>query len=388
GHPYFPLAGKGAKRTFTEGQKERTVSYWHSGLGGDSVKKYARECGLFPSTLYAWIDEVGECDSEEPVTPALSGDRSLPERSPSGECEPLRDMSLHDVEQLWPINAEEGAATRLDGDIGGVCLPKRQKRGCCMRGGLGTAIWLDNRLGGPPLRFDPLPKGERRRYTETERSAIINYVVEQRDVKCADECAKEIGINASCISCWLREECKTYRAFSELGPDEEDLRAVDCRKLLADLRVGKAPLRIHDYTGEKYSKDQRGRKLTDVRAREQTRDGHLYFASPEKGERRVFTTDRKEGAVDYWLNGFEGETISHCAREINLRVHTLCDWVDRYGRGRRRRPLHAPEPSGGCSEEVAYDPIGGRFFRRVVAGRSNLVSGTPVEPRVLNFFEK
>ncbi|MCY3974777.1 MAG: hypothetical protein OXF02_04440 [Simkaniaceae bacterium] len=38
---------------------------------------------------------------------------------------------------------------------------KRRKQG-------GTAIWLDNRFGDPPLRFDPLPKGERRQYTEEE----------------------------------------------------------------------------------------------------------------------------------------------------------------------------------------------------------------------------
>ncbi|MCY3973990.1 MAG: hypothetical protein OXF02_00360 [Simkaniaceae bacterium] len=353
GHPYFPPAGKGSKRTFTNDQKKRTVSHWLSGLGGNSIEKYARACGLFPSTLYEWISEVEECDSGESDGPDLPGDRP----SPNSECEPLRDTSLNDAEQLWPMNAEEGTAARLDGDVGGVYPPpKRQKRKKHIKKEMGTAKWLDNSLGGPPLRFDPLPKGKRRSYTGRERGAIVDYVVEQREVQSIGKCANDIGINASCISYWLKEECETYRAFSESDIDGETLRALDCRKLLADLRAGKTSLRIRDYTGgEKYSKGTRGQKLKEVRAKEETRDGHPYFASPGKGKRRVFTNDQKEGVVDYWLSGFEGEAISDCAKEINLHVQTLSDWVDTYGRGRKRRPLHTMKSPESSSEGTVSD---------------------------------
>ena len=72
GHPYFPLAGKGAKRTFTDGQKKRTVSYWHSGLPGGRA-------------------------------------------SPNSEC----GSSLNDVEPLRPTSAERGISTRLAESMGG-----------------------------------------------------------------------------------------------------------------------------------------------------------------------------------------------------------------------------------------------------------------------------
>ncbi|MCY3975186.1 MAG: hypothetical protein OXF02_06585 [Simkaniaceae bacterium] len=100
-------------------------------------------------------------------------------------------------------------------------------------------------------------------------------------------------------------------------------------------RAGKTSLCISDYTGgEKYSKGKRGQKLKDVRAREEARDGRPYFASPEKGERCVFSEGRKERAVDYWLGECEGSAISSCAKEVNLYADTLIDWVAAYGRGR------------------------------------------------------
>ena len=250
---------------------------------------------------------------------------------------------------VWPESGQKGTATQLAERMDGTPPLKRRRD-------KGTATWLDNRFGGPPLRFDPLPKGGRRRYTEEERGAVLDYVVEQRDVKCADECAKEIGIVASCISCWLRAECKKYRAFSELDPDEEDLRAVDCRKLLPDLRAGKTPLCIHEYTGgEKYSQGTRGQKLKVVRAREEARDGRLYFVSAGEGERRIFSGKQKKKAVDYWLAEFVGDAISNCAKAINLDVHTLTDWVNTYGSGRKRRSLRTEESSESSSEATDSD---------------------------------
>ncbi|MCY3974914.1 MAG: hypothetical protein OXF02_05160, partial [Simkaniaceae bacterium] len=336
GHPYFPLAGKGAKRTFTEGQKERTVSYWHSGLGGDSVKKYARECGLFPSTMHEWIDEVGGSSSS-----GLPGGRG----SPNSEC----GSSLHDVEQLRPTSAEKDISTRLAERMDGTPPLKRRKRE-------GTAIWLDDRFGGPPLRFASLPKGKRRRYTEEERGAVVDYAVEQREMKTIGECTKEIGVGAGCISKWLREACEAYQAFSESDLNDT-LRVIDCRKLLPDLRAGKTSLCVSDYTGgEKYSNGKRGQKLKGVRAREEDRDGRLYFASPEKGELRVFAKDQKERAVDYWLGEFEGDSISNCAKELNLHADTLIGWVGGGGRGRKRRSLHTTESPGNSPEATDSDP--------------------------------
>ena len=47
----------------------------------------------------------------------------------------------------------------------------------------------------------------------------------------------------------MQKECKTYRAFSKPNLDAGTVRAVDCRGLLVDLRAGKSPIRIADYTG-------------------------------------------------------------------------------------------------------------------------------------------
>ncbi|MCY3974035.1 MAG: hypothetical protein OXF02_00595 [Simkaniaceae bacterium] len=348
GHPYFPPVERESRRIFTNDQKKRRVSYWHSGLGGDSVKKYARECGLFPSTPYERIDGVGEDGLGESSVPEFSGDRA----SPNSECESLRDTSLHGVERLWSTSAEEGTSARFAGHTDGPPPSKRQKQR------EGTATWLDNRFGGPPLRFSPLPEGRTSRvYTEEERGAVVDYTVEQREVKSADECAKDVGIHPTCISKWLSEACKTYRAFSELDLDKGTLRVIDYRKLLPDLRTGKTLLCMHDYTGgEKFAKSKRGQKWKGVRVKEETRNGHLYFASPEKGERRVFSEAQKERAVDYWLGEFGGDAISNCAKAINLGVHTLTDWVDTYGRGRRRCLLHTTESPESSPETAVSDP--------------------------------
>ncbi|MCY3974743.1 MAG: hypothetical protein OXF02_04270 [Simkaniaceae bacterium] len=349
GHLYFPPAKEGSKRVFSGDEKERTVSYRHSGLGGDSVEKYARECGLFSSTPYEWMDEVGASNSS-----GLPGDRI----SPNNECESLRGTSLSGMERLWPISTEEDTSTRFDGNMGEEPPPKRQRQEWCTAK-KGTAVWLDNRLGGPPLRFASLPEGRRRRYTEEERGAVLDYVVEQREMKSADECAKDVGISANCISKWLKQACRTYRAFPESDLDEGTLRIIDWRKLLPDLRAGKTPLCIRDYTGgEKYSKDKRGPGRKSAPAKEETRDGRLYFASSEKGKWRVFSEEQKERAVEYWLGEFEGSSISNCAGEINLHVNTLIDWVDTHGCGRRQCALHTAESPGSSPEATGSDPAG------------------------------
>ncbi|MCY3974308.1 MAG: hypothetical protein OXF02_02020, partial [Simkaniaceae bacterium] len=71
----------------------------------------------------------------------------------------------------------------------------------------GTAVWLDGRFGGPPLRFGPLPEDRKNRtYTEEERDAVVNYAVRQRLEKSVDECAKECGATGSSVSRWIRDE--------------------------------------------------------------------------------------------------------------------------------------------------------------------------------------
>ena len=123
----------------------------------------------------------------------------------------------------------------------------------------GTAIWLDKVPGGPPLRFVPLSGGGQRRYTKREKSALVNYVVEQRGVKFLGQCSGESGVGIACISSWMKKECKTYRAFSKLSLDANTIRAIDFRELLADLRAGKDPIRTADHAGwEKYRNSRKG----------------------------------------------------------------------------------------------------------------------------------
>ncbi|MCY3975011.1 MAG: hypothetical protein OXF02_05655 [Simkaniaceae bacterium] len=371
GHPYFLSPGKGQRRVFTGQQRTRVLDYWFEEFDGESLSECARRCNLYKNTLIKWVNEhepkqaspdtaglpeispgATACDSVEAPLPDISrrevasfsgfpGGRV----SPNSECE----SSLSDAEKLWPANAEEGVSTRLAERMDGPPPLKRRRE-------KGTATWLDKRFGGPPLRFDPLPKGKRK-YTEEERGAVVDYAVEQREMKTVGECAQEIGVGSSCISCWMRKACKAYRAFRELDLDTHTLRMIDYRKLLPDLRAGKPSLCVEDYTeGEKYSKGKRGQKLKDVQAREETRNGRLYFTSPEKGERRVFSEEQKERAVDYWFNEFDGDVISNCAKTINLSVCTLTGWVDAYGRGRRRCLLHTTESSGSPHETTTFDP--------------------------------
>ncbi|MCY3973984.1 MAG: hypothetical protein OXF02_00330, partial [Simkaniaceae bacterium] len=68
----------------------------------------------------------------------------------------------------------------------GIVLPESGRKG--------TATWLDDRSGGPPLRFDSLPEGRKNRtYTKEERNAVVDYAVRQRWGKSVNESAKECG---------------------------------------------------------------------------------------------------------------------------------------------------------------------------------------------------
>ncbi|MCY3974362.1 MAG: hypothetical protein OXF02_02295 [Simkaniaceae bacterium] len=98
--------------------------------------------------------------------------------------------------------------------------------------------------------------------------------------------------------------------------------------------------------------------MTDVRATEEIRDGHLYFVSAGEGERRVFSKDQKKRSVDYRLCAFDGESIEGCALSINLCPLTLSGRVETYGDDRGRCPLHTAELLGGSPQGVASDPVG------------------------------
>lgn len=54
-------------------------------IGGRSVAKCARRCGLYTSTPYERIGGVGGGSSVEPANPGLPGGRPSPEVSPGDE---------------------------------------------------------------------------------------------------------------------------------------------------------------------------------------------------------------------------------------------------------------------------------------------------------------
>ncbi|MCY3975322.1 MAG: hypothetical protein OXF02_07270 [Simkaniaceae bacterium] len=146
----------------------------------------------------------------------------------------------------------------------------RATRGGNMRrpGRTGRAIWLEKEPGGPPLRFYPVPKGVSRNYTKKERGALIDYALEMRGRKSVAECAGKCGAGRSTLEGWIRTECTTHPVIVALGGRTllQQLRRIDYRALLVDLRIGKDPILISDYSvGKKY----RGRKrIVDVRANE------------------------------------------------------------------------------------------------------------------------
>ena len=313
GHPYFLWPEKGTRRVFTEEQKARAVDYWLDEFAGKSLSECARECNLSAHTLGAWTAE-------------------------------------RDSEQACPDTEEPSEGPYA-------------KEEC------GTATWLDKVPGGPPLRFDPLPGGRRRRrLTEEEWNAIVDYVLEVRKTKSVRKCAKEMGLTDSAVSTRVRNECKTNTTFLRLGLNGQDLWGVDYRELLVDLRAGKSSIRIADYTGAaKYANRNRspGTEPMSARTKECARDAHPYLTSAGEGERRVFAEGQRKRTVNYRSHACMGGSISGCSRECNLGEPPPIDWVDdTYGRRASKRFCpNTTEPSenlpGGTASDSYEDRLPG-----------------------------
>lgn len=112
-----------------------------------------------------------------------------------------------------------------------------------------SVIWFDyakGHPGHPPLRVTPSPKGSRGAFSETVRTAVVDYAVEQRKTMSVKECAEICGICEATLSRWIREECRTYRGM-DAALNTYNGRAINYRELLADLRVGKRPIFLPDY---------------------------------------------------------------------------------------------------------------------------------------------
>ncbi|MCY3975323.1 MAG: hypothetical protein OXF02_07275 [Simkaniaceae bacterium] len=336
GHPYFLSVGKDERRTFTEEQKQRAVDYYFDEFEGESIKKCARICNLCSKTLNDWIDETQQCHSSRELS------RCLPEA----------------------LGGEDAMALAI-GE------------------GQGTAIWLNRSMGGPPLRFDPLPEGRQRRFTEEERCEIVDYALEMREVKSFKDCAEEIGISTATISAQIRTECETYPIFSALDVDDRTLRAIDYRALLVDLRIGKDPILISDYTGtDKYS-DRNGLPgpgLTIAGAKEETRNGHPYFVPMGRGVRRTFTEEQKQRTVDCWLRERGGGSLPEYAGKCGIGGQTLANWVKRYGDSRGQRRSDRTELPGSSPKGTASDPVEDPLFDIPWWEMEGLFGTTPVEP--------
>ncbi|MCY3975000.1 MAG: hypothetical protein OXF02_05600 [Simkaniaceae bacterium] len=222
----------------------------------------------------------------------------------------------------------------------------------------GTAVWTRKFPGGPPLWFKPLPKGrERRKYTETEKCAIVDYALEVRRTKSIGVCAEEIGVNASSLSSWIRWGCEAYPIFADLYLDDDILRRIDYRKLLADLRSGIRSVTVSNYIGDSKDfsrKSMVGRKRANVPAQGEIRGDHPYFFPPEKGKRRVFSEAQKTRVLDYWFCGGNRQSLSECARKCNLCTKTLIDWVNAC-ESQQTCP-DSTELSESFSEATVFDP--------------------------------
>ena len=318
GHPYFVSPGEGQRRVFTEEQKARVVDYWSDEFDGKSASECARECNLLANTLIDWVFER---DSKQ----ACSGTAGLSESPPEGTASGPRSK---------------------------VPLPDIAKRKTYAGEGFGTATWLPKVPGEPPLRFEPLPIGGRHRFTERERNAIIDYVLEVRKTKFIKECAEEMGLNTATISYHVRTECKTDEAFLHLELNDQDLWGVDYRELLADLRDGKSSIDIADYNEDRLP----GTERMSVQAKECTRDGLPCFASAGEGEGRVFTEEQRKRIASYRSHEFMEGSVSGDSRERNLGMPTLSDWFDdTYGCASKRCCPDTTGLPGSSFEETASD---------------------------------
>ncbi|MCY3974741.1 MAG: hypothetical protein OXF02_04260 [Simkaniaceae bacterium] len=320
GHPYFLSPGKGKRRVFTEEQKARVLDYWFDEFDGESFSECARKCNLLKETLATWMDERGSKRTSPDTT-------EVSESSPEGT-----------------------ASDPVEGPLPGMTKGKKYAKE-----DFGTATWLHKVPGGPPLRFEPVPEGSRhRRLTKKERNAIVDYVLEVRKTKVIGKCAEEMGLTVATISYHVRTECKTNEIFPDLGLDDQDLRWVDYRELLADLRAGKSSIRIADYNRHRLP----GTGRMSVQAKECTRDGYPYFASSDEGEEGVFPEEQEERIASYRSHELMEGSVSGGARKRNLGEQTLIDlFDDTYeGTSKRFRPgtTELPEVS---PEETAFDSV-------------------------------
>ncbi|MCY3974140.1 MAG: hypothetical protein OXF02_01150 [Simkaniaceae bacterium] len=304
GHPYFASASKGARRSFTEGQKRRTVVYWRSGFGGKSVEKCARKCNVCESDLREWIDEARRADEARGCSSVEGG--PLPEASPYEESL-LGEMPVGDVEGLSP---EDGRRTPLWPTTGESGAPRAKKR---------------------------------KVHPKQTRSLVVNYAVDVRRIRSIEECAKDHGLPTSTVSKWIRNECKTYPELANADPEVYSKRIADYRELLADLRrdSGKGRIRLSDYFSDSSGGWGCNKKLEPTA--ECIRNGHPYFAPAKEGMRRSFAEDQKRRMVVYWRSGSGGKNIGQCARKCNIFRSTLYGWVDEADRRDRARGCSSVE---------------------------------------------
>ncbi|MCY3974377.1 MAG: hypothetical protein OXF02_02370 [Simkaniaceae bacterium] len=100
--PYFLPEKKGTCREFSDEQKAKVVDYYFSEFDGKSVAECAVSCGVCSRSLYDWIDEGWGRGSREERLPCFPENHPPSGRSPVGECEPLRSVSVDDAAWLCP----------------------------------------------------------------------------------------------------------------------------------------------------------------------------------------------------------------------------------------------------------------------------------------------
>ncbi|MCY3975188.1 MAG: hypothetical protein OXF02_06595 [Simkaniaceae bacterium] len=386
---FDPLPEGRKRRCFTKEEKRAVVDYAVEVRKSKSIGTCAKEIGITP-ILSEWVR--AECATYRAFSSLDLDNRTLWVVDYRELLASLREgktsICVSDYTEVGkssgrlPISEGAGGPGLAIGEGRGVVQPVSDRGG--------TAVWMCKGPGEPPLWFEPRSKGSRQKdYTEKEKRAIVDYALEVRETKSMGTCAKEMGIKPTSLSNWVKWGCEAYRIFSCLQLDSRTLRAIDYRKLLADLRSGMESITISDYTGGvKFSTRKRtpGTRLEGVPAQEEIRGGHPYFLSPGKGKRRVFTEEQKARVVDYLIDRFDGESFSECARECNLCKKTLIKWADERDSKRacadtKELPENSPETTGSDPVEDPLPDIAKR--KRYAKGRggtaqwlSNRLPGT------------
>ncbi|MCY3974365.1 MAG: hypothetical protein OXF02_02310 [Simkaniaceae bacterium] len=178
--------------------------------------------------------------------------------------------------------------------------------------------------------------------------------------------------------------------FSGLNLDGHTLRVIDYGVLLADLRSGIRSVTISNYTGDvKLStrRDRTGEAPVNVSAQEEVRGGRPYFLSPVKGKRRVLPKGKRQGCRITGLTSAIGNRSRHVpGRKCDLRKKILIEWVNE-----RESERVCPDTTGlpeSSPEATAFGSNEGPLPDTPWQGVERLCPETPVEPWVLNFFEK